>query len=403
MRRHLPSTGLLVSLALLFCAALPSSAAASTFGTIEGTVIAPGAVEEVEVCVIEELPSETCTFPNPSGRYELSQLNPGSYFVEFLPSYQSHYARQYYNDKPSLKGAEKVPVRPLQTTHEINATLEVGGAIAGEVTDALTAAPLADVEVCAQEALGAALGGCAHTDASGHYTVTSLSPGPYKVGFWGERRSAAYLPQYYSEASSFSTGGSVSVEADTTTPAIDAQLQEGARIEGRVTAASGGAELPGIAVCAFEAGGGHPERCTFTDAGGDYTLPGLSTGSYTVVFSPEFKEFVAGELFTAEEDGYLTQYYEGEPTLAEANAVSLLAPQATAGIDAQLVGPPLPPPPPLSPPAPPSLPGGSTILPGPANPPPPAKKRVKCRRGFKVGKVKGKARCVRVQPAKPHH
>ena len=371
----------------------PASASAVDLGTIEGTVTAPVAVDEVEVCIVEANPSETCTYPGPGGGYSLAVI-PGRYRVEFLPSYRSHLLRQYYNGKASLEEAVLVTVRPKEETKGIDAHLLLGGQIEGRVTAAVGADPLEDVEACALSSDGS-IGGCDGTNANGEYAIPTLAPNVYRVGFWGEGKSAAYATHYYSDGATFLEADPITLAAGATAAGIDAQMQVGARLKGTVRDASGQA-LGGIAVCLFAAGGTQPERCTASADDGRYGLPGLSSGSYTVAFSPEFREFAGAEFLPEESDGYLTQYYEGQSTLALATTLSLLAPRVVSGVDAYLLRPPAVVPAGLQPaPATPSF-----AAPQGAAASPPGHGPAKCRRGFRKRTVKGKVRCVKVHHRK---
>jgi len=386
-----PALLAILAWALLLLA--PASASAVDLGTIEGTVTAPVAVDEVEVCIVELNPSETCTYPKPGGSYSLA-VAPGRYRVEFLPSYQSHLLRQYYNGKPSLEEAALVTVEPKSATKGINAHLVLGGQIEGRVTAAVGAGPLADVEACALGADGT-IGGCAGTDANGEYELPTLPTGVYRVGFWGDGKSAAYSTRYYGGAS-FSEADPISLTAGATAAGIDAQMQIGARLEGTVTDASSGAALAGIVVCLLDAGSAKTDRCTASGAEGRYLFPGLSGGSYTVAFSPEFRELAGEEFLPEENDGYLTQYYDGQPTLALATTLSLLAPGVVGGVDASLVRS-------LGPvPATPQQ--GSAIIsataPSGVAATSPKRPPTKCKRGFKKRTVKGTTRCVKVHRGK---
>jgi len=139
-------------------------------------------------------------------------------------------------------------------------------------------------------------------------------------------------------------------------------------------------------VCSAGALSGRLTHCTETNSSGHYVLYGLPTGSYKVAFSLEFREFFPGE--PPEPDGYSTQFYNGKPTLAAADTLSLEAPKAVTGIDAHLLS---------SAPA--------VISPAPNTAPliPTHPKRHKCRKHFKKKKVGGKVRCVRVHHKRKHH
>jgi Carboxypeptidase regulatory-like domain len=251
-----------IALAIGACLLAPAGALAAT--GISGTVTGPGAVDEVEVCIVEPLPSETCTFPSVDGKYQLLGLGGGTYQVEFLPSYRTHLVIQYYNHKAKLSEANKVVVNAGFVTNNVNADLEAGGQIEGTVRDFLGGDGLGSVEVCALVVTSGTAAGCTHTDAEGSYALPAVPPGSYRVGFWGERESAGYATQYYFEKGSFSTATPISVAAGETIAGIDAALRQGARVAGTVTDAASGAPLAEIAVCILAVAAPGPERCTFT-------------------------------------------------------------------------------------------------------------------------------------------
>jgi hypothetical protein len=377
--------------------AVPAVASAASSSVIKGTVTAPVSVEEVEVCLVEPLPSEACVFPEADGKYTLPVPAAGVYQVEFAPSYRSHLIRQYYNHKAKLSEANKVVVPAATTVKEIDAALELGAVIEGRATDATGALGLESVEVCAQDASTKAPLSCTHTDAEGNYALPTLPTGSYRVGFWGEGQSSAYAPQYYEDKPGFLEAAVLHLSAGETVSGIDAKLALGAQVSGAVTDSSSGAPLASIAVCILQSSASGPQRCTHTDPDGQYTLPGVASGSYQVAFSPEFNEFAKEEFVLPEEDGWHTQYYEGSATREGSTSLSLSAPEQRGAVDAALlstyVAPP-PPPPPITP---------DTAIAAPliANTPPTRNKKPKtCRKGYKKVKVKGKVRCVKVQK---HH
>jgi hypothetical protein len=386
------TSGLGLVLALLALAVgfvMPAAAQATT--GIKGTVSAPGPVDEVEVCIVEPLPSETCTYPAAGGSYELLGIDPGVYQVEFLPSYQSHLIAQYFNHKKKLSEANKIAVSANVVTGSIDASLELGGEIEGQATDALTSLGVEEVEVCAQDATSGAAVSCTHTNADGEYALPSVPPGSYRVGFWGERQSAAYAPQYYNDKPSFFEATNIAVAAGATITGIDAALQVGAQISGTLSDSASGAPLTGIAVCILKNTSAAPERCTYSGPSGEYMLPGVASGTYLVAFSPEFNEFSSEEFVLPEEDGWHTQYYAGSATRAGATPLALAVAQQRNDVDAALLTTFVPPAPAPPPPAP------NVAIPAPpVQTLPAAKKTKKCKKGYTKRKVKGKTRCVKV-------
>jgi hypothetical protein len=391
--RRLLALGLVVFALLM----LPTAAWGIGTGKIEGTVNAPGQVDEVEVCIVEQKPSETCTYPAPDGSYILSNVDLGPQRVEFLPSYQSHYLPQYYDHKNTLAEAATISLTQSKPTVEkIDADLLLGGLIQGQVTATVGGAPLAGVEVCALGAGSHKVAGCVDSNMNGEYTLPGLPPGSYKVGFWGKGPSGTYVSEFYADKASFAEASSILVFGEGTKADVDAQLDKGAQVGGTVTEAVSSRRLAGIPVCLFAATGPRPQRCVFTDEAGGYMFSGLASGSYQLGFSLEFTEFYGEGLGMPEDDGYRTQYYGGVPNRAEAVELLLVVPTVRTGIDAKLVSSRESPPPVI----PPALPAAPVIIPQMEAAPLPVKKKpIRCRGTLK--KVKhGKVRCVKV---KKHH
>lgn len=94
-------------------------------------------------------------------------------------------------------------------------------------------------------------------------------------------------------------------------------------ISGTVTAASGGAPLPGIEVCAWEV----PSEglaCTATDASGDYAISALPVGNYKVEFWP------------GSTGHYIVQFYNSKSSWQEAELVAVTSGADSPGINAAL-------------------------------------------------------------------
>ncbi len=394
MRRLLPiaSIGLIL---MLLPGAAPAAAGPGN-GLVSGTVTPTAIAPEVEVCLVERRASEVCAAPRPDGTYRLTGLPVGIPFkLEFIPSYRSHYAVQYYDHAARLAEAKAIELRPpFPEAEGIDADLEAGGQIEGAVTAAAGGGALGEVEVCILEAGKRVSDGCTDTDEAGDYRLGGLSPGPYTVGFWGHGESAEYVPRYYAEAATLDQATTISVPAGTTITGIDAALAKGAQIRGIVAAAVGGAALEDIPVCLFAAGSTMPTQCTYTGSGGSYSLLGIPTGSYQVGFSPGSAE-IGGEASSSEDDGYLTQYFDEVTSRAQAQTLILTAPQLTAGVDARLISPA-----PLPAPAPPTaFTGPLTTAVSPVLEPT-GKPKPRCRHGRVRRKVKGRYRCVTVVKGK---
>lgn len=245
------------------------------------------------------------------------------------------------------------------------------GAISGEVVKAGTSTAIKGVEACAFQLPEYEPVFCEETDAAGEYEIGGLPTGEYIVEFWASY--LGYAPQFYNGVSSYEDAEEISVGSGTVS-GIDAQLQKGGAIEGRVTDASTGAGINEAFVCAFSrviAG-----NCGLTNTAGNYTVIGLATGSYGVEF---------------EAPGYPTLFYNQQSNPSGANLVSVTAPSTTGGINAQM-----------------GTPASKAVFPPPAPPtvtpvPPKKAKALKCRKGYKKTRRHGRQVCVKKHKKKKHH
>jgi hypothetical protein len=161
----------------------------------------------------------------------------------------------------------------------------VTGSITGTVTDA-TESPVAEVEVCAAEAVNKLNFKCVTTEADGTYEIAGLSPGAYNVGFWTTRN---YVVQFWKDKPTWETATAVPVEAASLVSEINAVLEVGATISGTITAAATGAPVEKVEACAklVETKPGPElklERCAKTNAAGEYTIDGLVPGQWSINF-----------------------------------------------------------------------------------------------------------------------
>lgn len=370
---------------------VPAVVSAAT-GSIEGEVSAEGGgpIAEVWACAyLVEGEDESCDFTGGDGLYALAGLTPGKYKVEFWPESTSPpYVGEFYDNKPFWEDADELDVKGGAATTGIDAELEEAATIEGEVRAASEGGPIGKVLVCAQRP-ALELEGCTVAGSDGTYRLSGIPAGEYTVQWIPAANVYNLLNQWYDHEVDLSKADFFSLVPGETKANIDADLEEGSEIQGTVYSAANGAPIRGIEVCAlfFEEvlETWLPSRCGVTSTTGSYRLFGLWADSYRVSFSFELKE-IFGEPFGNEDDGYLTQFYDHQPTLASASPLGLNPPEVRTGIDAhlQLAHPgPLPQPPVISP---------AFIKPKPRHRPP-----KRCRPGFRKKKVMGKRRCVKAR------
>ena len=246
------------------------------------------------------------------------------------------------------------------------------GEIKGEVVEAGSSLAIEGVEACAFQLPTYEIFACEETNANGKYVLSGLPEGEYIVEFW-----ASYLgfaPQFFNGVASYEEAEEIPVSGSPVS-GIDAELEEGGAIAGRVTDASTGAGINGVFVCAYSrviAG-----NCAATNPAGDYAVGGLASGSYAVEFS-------------AESPTYPTLFYNQQSSLNSANLITVTAPNVTGNINAQM-GKPSP---------------KVVVIPTPVPPTAPPKhkaKTLKCHKGFKKTKRHGRQVCVKKHKKKRHH
>ncbi|HVC08069.1 MAG TPA: hypothetical protein VND98_10860 [Solirubrobacterales bacterium] len=216
------------------------------------------ALANIEACVEVPRPAPVgqfdCATTNGRGEYTIMALWAGSYRVEF------HADHEGGNFGPQPFGGNPVEVTVPNTASGIDAEMQPGGQITGEVIAASGGAAIANVEVCVGGPPSMDVSGCSTSNGSGEYTISGLSSGSYDVGFY-PYEGGDYV---------FQSDNGVSVIAGSTISGINAAMPSGEHITGIVTASAGGARLANVEVCAqntsYTPYGGN--SCATTNGGG---------------------------------------------------------------------------------------------------------------------------------------
>jgi hypothetical protein len=254
-----------------------------------------------------------------SGAYKIAGLRTGTYRIAIYPGCAVPAV-----DLQAVTLPHAVRVTQGKVKAGVNASLHVGGSIAGLVTGP----GAATVPGACAEAfkIPGGLAGASATDAHGAFVVTGLTPGRYKVEF-GDPSCSDGPPglgtQWYDRAAGSGSATVITVKAGQAASAIDGVLPADGTITGSVTGPSA-APLAGVCVSAVPAARGEPTVFTVS-AGGAYTLADLLPGRYRV-------EFQAG----CGRAGVTTQWWQDAGSSVTAKIITVGPGDTISGVDAVL-------------------------------------------------------------------
>ncbi len=176
-------------------------------------------------------------YTDQDGSYDVTNLPPGSYKVEFAS--EGTLGFQYYKDASTLSAATTVTVAAGQAVMNIDGALTEGGSLKGRVTDASTGQALADAEVGIVDGRGDFLND-AFTDANGQYTVSGIAPGTYYVEVMTDNNNVLtpYQPEFYPDSGTLAGAAPVTITAGATTAGIDFALSPGSGMSSNPSAST---------------------------------------------------------------------------------------------------------------------------------------------------------------------
>ena len=184
------------------------------FGAISGQVTGPDGVTPVEGIRVSSAQvmengysGGSVDFTDANGMYLLEGMEPGVYIVDFF-DFGGPYIWEYYDNAKSKDAATRIDVVAGQTVTGIDASLALGSALRGILTDADTGEPLSAVAALLWQQVNGNWQkyGQSTTNAFGLYRFSGLTPGVYRMGIFYGR------PVYYDNAASLDTATDIVLE-----------------------------------------------------------------------------------------------------------------------------------------------------------------------------------------------
>jgi Leucine-rich repeat (LRR) protein/protocatechuate 3,4-dioxygenase beta subunit len=257
------------------------------------------------------------------GYYTAQGAAPGENRVYFNGTTAGNYIPEFYNNKNGWQpfSSDIITVTAGQVTENIDAQLTTGGMVTGRVTDD-QGNGIPGVGVSIQDSTGCGIS-WANTDADGYYTASAIPTGNYRVYFDGTG-AGNYIPEFYNNKNSWEpqTADTISVTVGQTTTGINAQLDAGGTITGRVTDGSGNG-INGVSV-QIKRNDNYTIIWTGTDSSGNYMARGVPGGNWKVFFQ------------TSAYTNYICEFYNDKMAVENADLVNVTPGQTVPNIDAQL-------------------------------------------------------------------
>jgi len=275
---------------------------------------ASGPIPNALVCVnshTEYYPA--CAFTNGDGEYEITNLPPGDFDVDFTgrvceaggsgctqescelgESCPRTYVEQYYGGRLNNEEAP-VTLTAGVPTSGIDATLVRGGRIEGTVTvAALGDPPLSGIVACAFSA-EPVNGSCGSTNAAGEYVIEGLAEAPFTVEFKEacpeeEPCPGTWVTQFYDGKAEEGEADAVQVTTGDATIGIDASMVPANSRRPAVTTApalTGDPSVGSTLSCSDGEWSNYPTAITYAWQRNGAPIAGQSGGTYVVTSRDE--------------------------------------------------------------------------------------------------------------------
>ena len=217
-----------------------------------------------------------------SGAFTFLDLPPGKYYVRTNSDY---YEDRYYRNTTDWKNAKLVKVKKGKATHGIDLAAQPywgNGSITGHVKDK-KGAPLSDCWIVVYKDEFNYIRS-AEADAGGMYTLNNLPGGEYKLNchYGGP---AAYVREWYRDASSYGKAETVTVTGTKTTAGIDFVLELAGSIQGKIVDYKGKkVEQYNCSVSVYDKDKNYVGSAA-TDEKGSFRCDGLRPGAHKLYVS----------------------------------------------------------------------------------------------------------------------
>ncbi len=252
-----------------------------------------------------------------NGNYTIKDLPAGNVKIVFVGGYAGYIA-EWYNDKIDFDSADPVAVTAGGTTVGIDAVLEIGGTVSGRITDG-RGVGVQSVLVAVVDRDNNHIGLWNYTDGDGNYKIVGLPPGNVYMFFNGY--DAGYVSEWYNDKTDLNSADPIMITKGGVTIGIDAVLELGGTVAGRVTNGEG-AGIQWVRVIVKDSND-IAVGSSVTKTNGEYNINALPAGNFKIFFD-------------GSNANYLSRWYDDKIDFDRADPIAVKRGEVTPNIDVVL-------------------------------------------------------------------